>query len=77
MLAGAMELHPFAHAMLRILGIFSVEGEFAMEKTQGGTMRALVYHGMGQRAWEERARPVLQAATDAIVRITRRNERKS
>jgi alcohol dehydrogenase len=33
-------------------------------------MQALVYHGPGQRAWDERPRPVLQDATDAIVRIT-------
>jgi hypothetical protein len=30
----------------------------------------LVYRGPGRRAWEERARPVLQDQTDAIVRIT-------
>ncbi len=34
------------------------------------TMRALVYHGPGKPAWEERPRPVLQDSTDAIVRIT-------
>lgn len=34
-------------------------------------MKALVYHGPGRRALEERPRPALQAATDAIVRITR------
>src|SRR6266851_4712008 len=33
-------------------------------------MKALVYHGPGKRAWEDRARPVIQDATDAIVRIT-------
>jgi len=31
---------------------------------------SLVYRGPGRRAWEERARPVLQDQTDAIVRIT-------
>jgi alcohol dehydrogenase len=30
----------------------------------------LVYRGPGRQAWEERARPVLQDDTDAIVRIT-------
>ncbi len=35
-----------------------------------GTMRALVYHGPGSRGWEERPRPVIQAPTDALVRIT-------
>jgi alcohol dehydrogenase len=33
-------------------------------------MKALLYRHPGQRAWEEKPRPVLQAATDAIVRIT-------
>jgi alcohol dehydrogenase len=34
------------------------------------TMKALVYHGPGQRAWEERPRPSLREATDAIVRVS-------
>jgi alcohol dehydrogenase len=34
-------------------------------------MKALVYHGPGKRAWEEKPRPSLQDASDAIVRITR------
>ena len=34
------------------------------------TMKALVYHGPAQRAWEERPRPSIREATDAIVRIT-------
>ena len=33
-------------------------------------MKGLVYHGPGRRAWEDRPRPQLQDATDAIVRIT-------
>lgn len=33
-------------------------------------MKALVYHGPGQRAWEEKPRPRIQEAGDAIVRIT-------
>jgi alcohol dehydrogenase len=32
-------------------------------------MRALVYHGPGNKAWEEVADPVIQADTDAIVRV--------
>src|SRR3954470_9297572 len=32
-------------------------------------MRALVYHGPGSKAWEEVADPVIQADTDAIVRV--------
>ncbi len=33
-------------------------------------MKALVYHGPGQRAWDDVASPVIQQPTDAIVRIT-------
>ena len=33
-------------------------------------MHGLVYRGPGRRAWEERPRPIVQNATDAIVRIT-------
>ena len=32
-------------------------------------MRALVYHGPGSKAWEDVPDPVLQADTDAIVRV--------
>lgn len=34
-------------------------------------MKALVYHGPGQRALEDMPKPNLQLATDAIVRITK------
>ena len=33
-------------------------------------MKALVYHGAGRKAWEERAKPAIVDGTDAIVRIT-------
>ena len=33
-------------------------------------MKALVYHGPGKRAWEEKPRPALKTPDDAIVRIT-------
>ena len=33
-------------------------------------MKALVYHGPGDYAWEEKPAPVLQQPTDAVVRIT-------
>src|SRR6476660_3347593 len=33
------------------------------------TMRAVVYHGPGRKAWEEVAKPALQADTDAIVKV--------
>lgn len=41
-------------------------------KTAGGatTMKALVYHGPGKKAWEDVPRPVIQQPTDAIIRIT-------
>src|SRR5262245_63703409 len=32
-------------------------------------MKALTYHGPGQRAWEEVADPTIEAPTDAIVEI--------
>jgi alcohol dehydrogenase len=32
-------------------------------------MRALVYHGPGEKAWEEVPKPQLQADTDAIVKV--------
>jgi alcohol dehydrogenase len=34
------------------------------------TMKALVYHGPGKRAWEDKPRPTIQDPSDAIVRIT-------
>lgn len=34
-------------------------------------MNALVYHGPGQKSWDEVPKPQLQAATDALVRITK------
>ncbi len=34
------------------------------------TMKALVYHGPGQKAWEQKPKPEIENATDAIVRIT-------
>jgi len=33
------------------------------------TMKALVYHGPGQKAWEDNPMPVIKEATDAIVKI--------
>jgi alcohol dehydrogenase len=34
-------------------------------------MKALVYHGPGTKSWEEKPRPAMQAASDAIIRITK------
>jgi alcohol dehydrogenase len=35
-----------------------------------GLMKALVYHGPGKRAWEDRPKPAINEPTDAVVRIT-------
>jgi alcohol dehydrogenase len=34
-------------------------------------MKALVYHGPGKKSWEEKPRPEIIAATDAIVKIVK------
>ncbi len=34
-------------------------------------MKALVYHGPGNRKWEEKEKPIIKNSTDAIVRITK------
>jgi len=34
-------------------------------------MKALVYHGPGQRSYEEKPMPIIKETTDAIVRITK------
>jgi alcohol dehydrogenase len=50
--------------------------EALMERAGAGphagaaTMKALVYHGPGRRSWEEKPKPRISAATDAVVRIT-------
>lgn len=33
-------------------------------------MKALVYEGVGQKAWKEKERPAIEQPTDAIVRVT-------
>jgi len=38
--------------------------------TAADRMKALVYHGPGQRSWDEVPRPTVQKPTDAVVRIT-------
>ena len=40
------------------------------QETIATTMKALVYHGPGKRAWENKPRPTIQDPGDAIVRIT-------
>jgi alcohol dehydrogenase len=42
----------------------------ALTVSASTTMKALVYHGPGKRAWEEKPRPTIQEPGDAIVRIT-------
>ena len=39
--------------------------------TKSSTMKALVYHGAGQKTWEDHAKPVVTDPTDAIVRVTK------
>ncbi len=34
-------------------------------------LKALIYHGAGERAWEEKSKPVVKDATDAIVKVTK------
>lgn len=34
-------------------------------------MKALVYHGPGQKAWEEKPKPTIKEPTDAVVKITK------
>lgn len=41
-----------------------------LSDTAAATMKALVYHGAGQIAWEEIKRPAITAPGDAIVRVT-------
>jgi alcohol dehydrogenase len=40
------------------------------ERSEIKSMKALTYRGPGNRSWEDRPRPKIQAATDAIVRVT-------
>jgi alcohol dehydrogenase len=35
------------------------------------SMKALVYHGPGHKAWEDHAKPEVAAPTDAIVKVTK------
>ena len=42
----------------------------ANQDASAATMKALVYHGPGKRAWENKPRPTIQEPGDAIVRIT-------
>lgn len=32
-------------------------------------MKALVYHGVGKKAWEEKPKPIINKTTDAVVKI--------
>jgi len=40
------------------------------EAIKTNTMKALVYHGPGNKAWEDKPKATLQKNTDAVVRIT-------
>jgi alcohol dehydrogenase len=41
----------------------------AVTLSTGSTMKALVYHGPGKCAWEDKSRPTIQEPGDAIVRV--------
>ena len=41
------------------------------DPSMNGVMKALVYHGPGQRAWEAKPKPTIRERGDAIVRMTR------
>lgn len=45
------------------------KGSNNIPKTPHAKMNALVFHGVGKRAWESVPKPRLQSATDAIVEI--------
>ena len=34
-------------------------------------MKALIYHGPGNKAWEEKPKPVILESTDAIIKISK------
>lgn len=42
----------------------------ANDRNDPNQMKALVFHGPGIRAWEDRPKPTIIEATDAIIRIT-------
>ncbi|MBW4888556.1 zinc-dependent alcohol dehydrogenase family protein [Mucilaginibacter sp. HMF5004] len=44
-------------------------GKTQEEKSVAQTMKALVYHGPGNKAFEDKPRPTIKIATDAIVKI--------
>src|SRR5580658_5651857 len=43
-------------------------GSAATLKTSA-TMKALVYHGPGKKAWEDKPKPTIKKPTDAVVKI--------
>jgi alcohol dehydrogenase len=51
--------------MLRLLPA----SESGNERTRRLAMKALVYHGPGQRSWDEVPEPVIEAPTDVVVRV--------
>src|SRR5665213_1982714 len=48
----------------------SVMTVMTKEEIKTNTMKALVYHGPGKKAWEEKPKASIQKNTDAVVRIT-------
>lgn len=51
-------------------GSVAERAEVEPRATKTELMKALVYHGPGRRAWEDKPRPRILEATDAVVEIT-------
>ena len=51
--------------------VIKIEVPFSLDRQGSKNMKALVYHGPGAKGWEEKPRPTIQAASDAIVRVTK------
>ena len=40
-----------------------------LNNQNSSTMKALVYHGAGKKAWEDKPKPIIKEPTDAIIKI--------
>ena len=64
----------FSPAGIGIRGSARAYSSMSLSPGARTTMKAQVYHGHGKRAWEDKPRPTIQDAGDAIVRITSREQ---
>jgi alcohol dehydrogenase len=55
--------------MINFMGLYLTIELFEIVTFKFKNMKALVYHGPGYKAWEEKPKPVLMEATDAVVKI--------